>query len=116
MKNETGIHPLGHAVLVEAYDVEASLGASRIIIPENIRSQYKILENKVRVLEAGPFAWADETEPRAKPGDVVLVVKHTGAIVASPKDGKLYRMVSDRDIYCRFDVPEAASNYSEAVA
>lgn len=100
--NKTGIHPLGHAVLVEAYEPE--MQASLLVIPDTVRQQYKILENRVRVIEIGPAAWEDEKVPRAKVGDTVLVVKHTGAVVASPKDGTLYRLVSDRDIYCRLDI------------
>ena len=101
MKNETGIHPKGHAVLVEPYEPE--LGASLIAIPDTVRQSLKVLENRVVVIEAGPEAWKDEAEPRATIGDVALITKHAGAVVASPVNKQLYRMVNDRDVYCVLD-------------
>jgi co-chaperonin GroES (HSP10) len=99
--NETGIHPCGVAVLVEPYEPE--LGNSLIAIPDTVRQSLKVLENRVRVIETGPAAWSDEEVPRAKPGDVVLITKHAGAVVTSPVNSQMYRMVNDRDIYCRLD-------------
>ena len=40
--------------------------------------------------------------PRARVGDVVLVQKHSG-YAASGADGKLYRLVNARDIFCCID-------------
>ena len=102
--NKTGIHPLGHAVLVEAFEPERAV--SLLVIPDEVRQQMRVLENRVRVLEIGLAAWEDEKAPRAKVGDIVLVVKHTGAVVTSPVNNRLYRLVSDRDIYCRLDIKE----------
>jgi co-chaperonin GroES (HSP10) len=39
--------------------------------------------------------------PRCKPGDKVMVAQHSGAVVHGPKDGELYRMVNDQDVFVR---------------
>jgi co-chaperonin GroES (HSP10) len=98
MKNSSGLHPLGVAVLVEPPEADVSV----IYIPDPVRQALKILENRVRVIEVGPEAWKDESQPRAKPGDVVIITKHAGA-VANGIDGKLYRVVNDRDCYLRVE-------------
>ena len=42
----------------------------------------------------------DEPTPRAKVGDRVLVTSFAGFMAVGPKDGKQYRVVNDRDIFC----------------
>lgn len=98
---ESGLCPLGVAVLVEAYDPEEE--RRRIIIPETAKQGMKTAETRARVVAIGPYAWADEPKPRAKVGDKVLLVNYAGVLVMGPRDKKVYRMVNDRDIYCAFD-------------
>lgn len=98
--NKSGLHPLGKAVLVLPF--EEPKGSSLIVLPEAIRKNHQMLEAKVTVLEVGPSAWDDEVAPRASPGDMVLIAKHSGAM-AQGLDGKAYRLVNDRDIYCRLE-------------
>jgi hypothetical protein len=98
--NKSGLHPQGHAVLCEPFEPE--LKASLIEIPDTVRQGLAILENRMRVVEIGLAAWKDEEGPRARVGDVVMCVKHAG-FVASGADGKMYRMVNGRDIFCRID-------------
>jgi co-chaperonin GroES (HSP10) len=102
MINKSGLKPKGHAVLVEAYEPE--LKSSIIEIPENYRQHLQTLENRVVVIEAGPEAWCEEREPRAKPGDKVLVTKYAGFGAVGTADGKPYRLVNDRDIFCQIGV------------
>ncbi len=97
----SGLIPLGHAVLVETYDPEAA--KSQIILTEGAERGMKSLENRARVVAIGADAWADERQPRAVIGDLVLLANYAGVMVKGPKDGKLYRMVNDRDIYCGFE-------------
>jgi co-chaperonin GroES (HSP10) len=101
IKNETGLHPQGHAVLVKAFEAEKM--SSILVIPDTVKQSLEILENRVIVLEVGGSAWKDEPCPRAKVGDAVFVTKHAG-FIAIGADGEMYRLVNDRDIFCVIDL------------
>lgn len=96
--NESGLKPLGHAVLVEPYEPE--LKKSVLVMPESVKERGMMVEARARVIAAGPEAWKDESVPRAVPGDYVLLTKFAGAMAKGPKDGKMYRVVNDADIFC----------------
>ena len=98
MINKSGLRALGRAVLVEPYEPE--IKQSAIVIPETVRERTQMVESRAVVIEVGPEAWADERAPRAKPGDKVLITKFAGSMAKGIKDGKVYRVVNDRDIYC----------------
>jgi len=102
MKNESGLKPLGHAVLVEPYEPEVKKGV--IVMPETVANRSVMVETRAVVVEVGPAAWEEEKVPRAKPGDKVLITQFAGAIATGTKDGKKYRLVNDRDIYCGIEV------------
>ncbi len=99
MANTSGVKPLGRAVLVEYYEPERR--ESMIVIPEHVRKSEVIAEQRAVVIEAGPEAWNEEREPRARPGDRVLITKFAGYALQGPADGKMYRIVNDRDIFAR---------------
>lgn len=101
MKNETGLHPLGVAVLIEPYEPETK--SSIIALPDTVKQKFAMVEARAIVIEVGPEAWSDEKTPRAKPGDKVLVTKYAGYAAQSPRDGKLYRLVNDRDVFCAIE-------------
>lgn len=99
--HKSGLEPLGHAVLVEMYDpAEASRS---LIIPESVKQGMKSIETRAVIVAVGDLAWSDEPKPRALEGDKVLLANFSGVLVTGPKDGKTYRMVNDRDIYCKFE-------------
>jgi co-chaperonin GroES (HSP10) len=100
--NKSGLHPQGHAVLTEPYEPEVKLWSDTLIIPDEVRQSLSVLENLVRVVEIGQAAWIDEPAPRAKVGDVVFITKHAG-FVATGADGKLYRMINAREVFCQID-------------
>lgn len=97
--NETGLHPLGHAVLVAPDESQLS---SIITLPEDQRDKELMNMTIGKIVEVGPSAWMDEPVPRAFPGEMVVISKFAGAIVVG-KDGKPYRMVNSDDVYCRRD-------------
>lgn len=101
MENRSGLVPLGRAVLVRM--LEASAHKGLIEIPEAVKQQNMAMEAKARVIAAGPEAWSDESQKRALPGDTVLITKLAGYIAKGPADGELYRLVNDRDIFCRIE-------------
>ena len=108
MENNSGLKPLGVAVLLESYEPERKAG--KIVIPENVQERAAMLENRARVIEVGPSAWHDEPSARACAGDLVLITKFAGFSARGPKDGKPYRIVNDRDIFAGITFePEAAN-------
>lgn len=117
MINKSGLHPQGVAVLTEPYEPEVKIWSDTLIIPDAVRESLQVLENRVVVVEVGPAAWSDELDPRATPGDVVMITKHSG-FVATGADGRMYRIVNARDIFCRIDasVFEAAKAAKEKAA
>src|SRR5574337_676371 len=96
MMNNSGIKPLGRAVLVKHIERKEGL----IIIPETVAERTLMVETEVEVIEIGPECWRDES-PRAKPGDKVLIAKMSGYMVGKSKDGERYRLVNDRDIFAQ---------------
>lgn len=100
MKNESGLRPLGRAVLVAPYEPERK--KSMIVIPDTAQERSMMVEQRAVVVEIGPACWPDEP-PRAKPGDKVLIAKFSGYLAKETKDGKTYRLVNDGDIFCAIE-------------
>ena len=101
MENNSGLHPAGRAVLVKPYQPEIKQGT--IIIPDAVMANQQVLEQRAVVIEVGSSAWLEETEPRAKVGDKVLVSAYAGYMAKGIKDGEQYRFVNDRDIFARIE-------------
>lgn len=99
MKNESGLKPLGKAVLVKPYTPERKGGV--IEIPANVASRQAMVDHRAVVVEVGADAWSDEAKPRAAAGDRVLVTGFAGFVSVGPADGEQYRLVNDRDIFCQ---------------
>lgn len=99
LNNESGLEPLGRAVLVKMQ--EAQKKDSLIAIPDSVKERQSIMEDRAVVVAIGKECWADEIAPRAEPGDSVIVTKMAGYVVRGSADGLLYRLVNDRDIFCK---------------
>lgn len=95
--NESGLKPLGRAVLVMPYEPERK--QSVIVLPDEVQGRQMMVEQRAIVIEVGANCWHDEPEPRAKPGDKVLVARFAGYMATGPKDQKSYRFINDRDIF-----------------
>ena len=100
MENTSGLRPLGQAVLVSFYEPEKK--DSLIVMPDNVRERTLMVEQRAIIVEIGPVAWQDEP-PRAAVGDKVLISKMAGAAAVGPKDGKPYRLINGRDVFCRIE-------------
>lgn len=96
--NESGLAPLGVAVLIKLYEPERR--GAKIVLPDSVQGRLSMVDNRAVVVAVGPSAWHDEPSPRAKVGDRVLVTKFAGFMAKGPADGILYRLVNDRDIFC----------------
>lgn len=108
MKNESGLEPLGRAVLVKPIEIE-ELKAEFIQIPDHVRQGAATMEQRAVVVAVGSEAWVDEKAPRAAPGDKVIVTRLAGYLARGPRDQQLYKLVNDRDIFCRINVEEKAN-------
>ncbi len=94
--NNSGLMPLGRAVLVEYFEPERK--DSLIVVPEQVQDKVHAVEQRARVIACGMGCWPDEP-PRACPGDYVLISRFCGYATKGPKDGKPYRLINDRDIF-----------------
>jgi co-chaperonin GroES (HSP10) len=101
--NQSGLRPLGRAVLCKPYEPE--IASSKIHIPEPVRQRGLMNEMRATVLEIGPDAWAGQAR-RAEVGDKVLISKWAGVIVHGTLDGEPYRMCNDEDIFCAIDAED----------
>lgn len=106
-ENNSGLEPRGRAILVEPADEERV--KSIIALPDSVLANERVLDVRVRVVEVGSACWPDE-EARCKAGDIVFVAKMSGFVAKGPKDGKMYRLVNDRDVFARVTyAPEVAA-------
>ncbi|MDE2106522.1 MAG: co-chaperone GroES [Patescibacteria group bacterium] len=109
MMNESGLRPLGQAVLVQAYEPERK--KSMIVMPDIVEERTQMVEMRAVVVAVGPACWEDEKAgPRAKPGDKVLVSKYAGVLAKGTADGKQYRLVNARDIFCAIEIEKESSD------
>lgn len=95
-ENTSGLKPLGRAVLVEHYEPERKKGL--IELPNSVHERTLMVEQRAVVVEVGPACWPDEPA-RAKPGDKVMISRMAGFMTRGTKDGKVYRIINDRDIF-----------------
>lgn len=99
MENNSGLMPVGRAVLVQPYEPEKKKGL--IEIPDFVEDRLRTVEQRAIVVAVGAFCWNDEVAPRARVGDKVLVSAYAGYMAKGPKDGEQYRFVNDKDIFAR---------------
>jgi co-chaperonin GroES (HSP10) len=97
MSNDSGLFPVGRAVLVEPYQPERKMGL--IQLPDEVLGREQMIEQRAVVVAIGPSAWFDEPQPRAKVGDRVLISKFAGHMAKGTLDDKQYRFINDRDIF-----------------
>jgi co-chaperonin GroES (HSP10) len=97
MLNESGVEPVGHALLVLPLEDKES---EVIFIPESVRRQNRMAEQRGVVVEVGPNCWDNERSPRCKVGDTIIFGKYAGAMTPGV-DGKVYRVINDTEVYLR---------------
>lgn len=102
MQNESGLKPLGRAVLVKPYNATPTGGM--IVMPESVQERDSLVEQRAIVVDVGPHAWNDEPTPRAAPGDKVLISRFAGYLTRGTADDQLYRIINDRDIFAAIGV------------
>jgi len=100
MDNNSGLKPLGRAVLVKPYEVE-EVSSGGIILPDMVRNKDQLAEQRAIVIEVGEAAWEDEKTPRAQPGDKIIYSKYAGYVAIGTADGEKYRVINDRDVFLK---------------
>ena len=100
MKNESGLEPVGGAVLLKPYVIEGKT-AGGIIIPEESRKKDQMAEQRAVIVAIGEYAWHNEPGTRARVGDKVLFSKWAGYSAIGPADHQEYRVVNGTDIFMR---------------
>lgn len=101
MRNDSGLSPLGHAVLVRPYEPERK--KSIIELPKSAEDRSALIEQRAVIVALGPECWPREKAPRAVPGDVVLIERLCGFMATGPLDGLTYRLINDADVFARIE-------------
>ena len=98
--------------LLEVRDLHAWYGESHVLhgMTFSVRKGEVLLEQRGVVIETGPLVGVTEGQPRAVPGERVLIAAYSGYAMKGPADGKLYRIVNERDIFAviHSDAPEVS--------
>jgi len=100
MENNSGLKPLGRAVLVKPYEVEETT-VGGIILPDMVRNKDQLAEQRAIVIEVGDAAWEDEKKPRAVAGDKIIYSKYAGYVAIGTADDEKYRVINDRDVFLK---------------
>lgn len=106
VENTSGLEPAGRAVLVRPL----GLKTGKIELPPEVSQRTDMVEVRGQVIAVGDSCWHDEPYPRAEVGDYVMMTKFAGFFAIGPQDGQKYRLVNDRDIFCRVTFTEDLEN------
>lgn len=100
MNNESGLHPVGHCLLILLDDPDESHG---LLAKTSERLEAdRLAMTSATVLEIGTECWKDETQPRCKVGDKIVFRLYAGEMKTG-LDGKKVRIIDDRSVYCLKD-------------
>ena len=98
IENNSGWHPVGHAVLVRAIELDSK--RSLIEIPDDVKLSSATSDIQAIVVAIGADCWNGPNETRrAEVGDQVLITRFSGGMLPIGKDGFAYRMIPDHAIY-----------------
>ena len=102
--NDSGIHPVGHMVLVRPVLTQRMTGGG-IVIPEVAADKNDKAQIKAVLIDYGPTAWLAQGlggKPWAKRGDTVVIGKYSGVPIEGRNDVR-YRIVRDDELQARLD-------------
>ena len=112
VKNNSGWHPVGQAILLRATELEktqekAAGGTGMIVVPDEVRKSSAAADIVGIVVEMGADCYAGTVgdspnapsqTPRCEVGDIVAFTKYTGAVIIG-NDGYTYRMINAGAVY-----------------
>lgn len=97
MINESGIHPVGHRVLVLPEQVEEKSEGGIIIHHGTQQAREEMAQIKATVIELGSTAYADQPKAWCEAGNRVVIGKYSGLLYKGADD-KQYRIINDLDV------------------
>ena len=105
-----GLRPTEYNVIVAPAKVSETMGSLGVIRRSDQDIEAEEMSRQVgRIILASPLAfnydnaWPEGTKPKV--GDIVWFARYAGALIESAFDGKMYRMVKDKDIAAIIDPP-----------
>ena len=104
MENNSGIHPVGHRLLIQPLALDEVTESGIIIAGATIEME-RLAQMRGRVVEAGSTAYSDQPEPWCKVGDLITFGKYSGLIYKGKetKDKLEYRVINDLDVVCKHE-------------
>lgn len=100
-QNPSGILPTEYKVLIEPRVVEEKTKGG-LYIPDVTKERDQVAQTEGVIVDMSAAAFTYEQWPKGtrlpRPGDRVLYAKYAGSEVRSPRNGKTYRLVNDKDI------------------
>ncbi|MCI4436272.1 MAG: hypothetical protein JHC33_05605 [Ignisphaera sp.] len=96
MKNESGIKPVGHRILVLPAETERKTSSGLIMI-EKVAMMEEMAQTQGTIVSMGDTCFEDEVSPWCKEGDFVMFGKYAG-VVYQGQDEKQYRILNDKDV------------------
>ena len=98
MKNNSGIRPTGHYILVLPDPVEERTKGGIILTPNTVEDERRET-TRGTVVEVGPTGWREfgDGSPWAKPGDHVCYGRHAGRFMKGVDD-RDYVLMNVEDI------------------
>jgi chaperonin GroES len=102
MKNNSGITPVGHRILIKPLAIEEVSEGGIVLAVGVTADRERLAQIKGMVIEMGSTCYSDQPDPWCKVGDVVTFGKYSGLIYRGKDtlDEEEYRVVNDLDIVC----------------
>jgi chaperonin GroES len=97
MENKSGIHPVGHRILIRPFEIEKMTKSGIILCTENQAVREEMAQTQGVVIAIGDGCYLEEPEPWCKVGDKVIFAKYAG-ILQEGLDGNKYRIMNDTDV------------------
>lgn len=96
-KNESGIYPVGVSVLILPDPIDQTTESGIVLSTHEQHSREEMGQTDGIVVAIADNAYYDESKPRCKVGDRVIMAKYAG-MVREGLDGLTYRLINDSDV------------------
>lgn len=99
MVNNSGIHPVGHRLLVQPLALE-EVSSGGIILSKDTVDMERLAQMRGIVIEMGTTAYSDQPSAWCKVGDLITFGKYSGLIYKGKEtlDKLEYRVINDLDV------------------
>ena len=101
-KNESGIHPQGHRVLVRPLEIEEKTASGIILSTAAQKDREDMANTTGLVIEVGDTAFEGSPMPWCRVGDRIVFAKYAGLVYLG-KDNVKYRVINDENVVATLD-------------